>query len=123
MDAQYVSAEEYAKHREQWGSTTLGQSVHERDKYEIRPLTEQEAVEVAYEQDAPKRWEAEGRMGTFRRIVTLHQCEEIDGVMVDATSAQVVVQVYDALKPENQAKMRDMPVVRMCEIALQFASR
>lgn len=123
VDAQYLSAEEYEKRRNERGSSTLGIDVCKRDDYEIRPLTIQEAAEVAYEQAAPERWKAEGRMGAYRRIVAMHQCEEIDGVLVDATSAQFVVKVYDALNPENQAKMRGMSVVQQCHIALQLANR
>ncbi|MEU0214062.1 hypothetical protein ABZ281_02700 [Streptomyces sp. NPDC006265] len=122
VDARYVSAEEYAKHRQQWGSSTLGQSVYERDHYEIRPLTEQEATEVAYEQAAPERWEAEGRIGAFRRIVALHQCEKIDGILVDATSAQIVVAVHDALNEKNRAKYGQMPVGVMVDFALRHTS-
>lgn len=121
VEKTYVSAEEYAKHQERWG-TTVGKSVYERDRFEIRPLTEQEAAEVAFEQDAPKRWEAEGKIGAFRRIVALHQWEEIEGVAVDATSAQIVVAVYDALKPENQAKYQKMPVGVMVDFALRHTS-
>lgn len=123
VDERYLSAEEYAKHRDRWGDSTLGRSVYERDDYEIRPLTVQEAAEVAYEQAAPERWEAEGRIGAFRRIVEMYQCEEIEGVLVDAWTAQIVVQVYDAVNSENQEKMRTLPVDKVCYVAVKIANR
>jgi hypothetical protein len=122
VEKKYLSAEEYAEAQAVNGNV-LANFTYERARYVIRPLTIREAAEVAYETDAPKRWEAEGRMGVYRRIVALHQSEEIDGVLVDATSAQLVVLVYDALKPEQQERMRGMSVVQQCEIALQLASR
>ncbi|WP_424863039.1 hypothetical protein [Streptomyces sp. MMS24-I29] len=120
IDRQYLSAEDYAK-RIAGYTGTYRPHVFDRSLYEIRPLTIQEAAEVAYEQAAPKRWEAEDRIGDFRRIVELHQCEAIDGVLVDATSAQLVVLVYDKLKPENQEKFRRLSVHQQCEIALKLA--
>ncbi|MEU1552200.1 hypothetical protein ABZ517_05685 [Streptomyces scabiei] len=122
VDAEYLSAEEYAKRTAAHGGSTLDLYVHEREKYEIRDLTEQEAAEVAYEAKAPERWEAEGRMGAFRRIVALHQCEKIDGILVDATSAQLVVAVHDALNEKNRAKYGQMPVGVMVDFALRHTN-
>jgi Zn-finger nucleic acid-binding protein len=123
VDANYLSAEEYEKRRERWGSSTLGIEAQERDDYEIRPLTIQEAAEVAYEQAAPERWEAEGTIGKVRRIVEMHQCEEIDGVLVDATSAQIVIAIHDKLNETNKAKLAAMPIGVMCAFALKLYDR
>ena len=117
VDAEYLGAEEYAKRTAAHGGSTLGLYIHERDRYEIRDLTEQEAAEVAHEGKAPERWEAEGRIGAFRRIVALHQAETIDGILIDATSAQLVVAVHDALNETNRAKYGQMPVGVMVEFA------
>ncbi len=56
----------------------------------------------------------------FRDIVTHHQHAKIDGQSVDAFSASLVVQVYDALSPENQAKYAAMPVRQMIAVALKL---
>jgi hypothetical protein len=122
VDRQYLSAEDYAQRTAAYRGNGLALGVFERDRYEIRPLTEKEAAEVAYEAAAPERWAKEGTIGVMRRIVADHAAEEIDGVLVDLFSASAVVKVYDALKAESQAKMRGMDVVRMVEISFRLLS-
>ena len=43
------------------------------------------------------------RIGKLRRIVKLHQHETIDGYLVDAITANVILTVYDALNKERFA--------------------
>ncbi|WP_274032609.1 hypothetical protein [Streptomyces sp. MMBL 11-1] len=115
----YVSDDEYARHKD----TTVGglvSLVFRRSEFEIRPLTAEEAAEVAHEAAAAERWEAEGRIGAFRRIVELHQAEEIDGVLVDAFSAQHVIAVHDALKPEQQRIYATWDVYRQVDAAFKL---
>lgn len=47
---------------------------------------------------------------------------KIDGVFVDGLSANLIVQVYDALKTENRAKFAAMPVGEMGTVARRVAS-
>ena len=56
----------------------------------------------------------------LRNIVAGHQAGKVDGQKVDAFSASAIVQVLDALSPENKAKFLDMPVMKMAEIAFKL---
>ncbi|MFE4527159.1 hypothetical protein ACFRMO_08165 [Streptomyces anulatus] len=114
-----MSDEEYARHKD----TTLGglvSLVFRRSEFEIRPLTAEEMAEVAHEAAAAERWEAEGRIGAFRRIVELHQAEEIDGVLVDHFSAQHVIAVHDALEPDRQRLYATWDVLRQVDAAFKL---
>lgn len=121
VDSDLVSNEEYER-RERESLRTLGPDVQKRSNYVVRPLSSQEAAEVAYEKAAPERWEAEGMIGSFRRIAEMYSAEEIDGVLVDAFSAQHVVQVYEALNEKNQARMAAMDVVQVVEITFRLVN-
>jgi len=60
------------------------------------------------------------RIAAVRQIVERRQYAKVDGVMVDLFSASAIVAVYDALKPENQAKFREAPVGLMARIAFKL---
>jgi hypothetical protein len=60
------------------------------------------------------------RVAAFRKIVAEKQYAKIDGVMVDLFSASAVVQVYDALNPDNQKKYAAMPASKMAAVAFQL---
>lgn len=45
---------------------------------------------------------------TCERIVQDHQCEEYDGVLIDAMTANVIVTVAAALSPENRARIDEI---------------
>jgi hypothetical protein len=60
------------------------------------------------------------RVAAFRKIVAEKQYAKIDGVMVDLFSASAVVQVYDALNPDNQKKYAAMPAAKMAAAAFQL---
>jgi len=49
----------------------------------------------------------------MRQIVKEKTARKIQGKMVDLWTASHVVQVYDALKPENQKKLMAMPLLQM----------
>jgi len=57
------------------------------------------------------------RIAAFRKIVEEKQYAKIDGCMVDLFSASAVVQVYDALSPENQKKYAGYTADKMAKIA------
>jgi hypothetical protein len=57
---------------------------------------------------------------TIRQIVREHQAQEIDGVLVDATTANCIVNVHDALNDENKAKLEAMSIVRMAEVCWEL---
>lgn len=52
-----------------------------------------------------------------RKILKEHQCRKIAGVMVDASTAHVIVTVHDALSEENAAKFAEFEIVRMADVA------
>lgn len=56
------------------------------------------------------------RIEKIRYVVEHHQASRIEGKLVDAFTAQMLVKVHDALKPENQAKFMAMPFMKMVEI-------
>jgi hypothetical protein len=66
---------------------------------------------------APKTIEA------IRAIVDNHACRVIDGVMVDAMSAQAIIAVYDALSEANRATFVAMPITRMGTVAWKLISK
>jgi hypothetical protein len=68
----------------------------------------------------PKRGET---IDQLRWIVDNWQAHKIDGVFVDGTTASLVVQVYDALSPQNRAKYGQEPIERMVDIAWKLTRR
>jgi hypothetical protein len=58
----------------------------------------------------------------LRDIVSQHQYQFINGVLVDAQSANAILTVYDHLSPALQVKYLEYPVDRMAAIAWQLVS-
>jgi hypothetical protein len=56
----------------------------------------------------------------LRTIVAEHTAGEVDGVTVDAFSASAIVQVLDAINPQNKEKFLDMPIETMAHIAFKM---
>ena len=52
----------------------------------------------------------------LRCIVRDHQAEEIDGVLVDATTANCITKIHEALNDQNKAKLEAMPITRMSDV-------
>ena len=63
------------------------------------------------------------RLELFRRIVRDHQCEEVDGIMIDAQTANAVCTVYDNLQPANQDKFISMDIGSIGIIAWEVLSK
>lgn len=59
----------------------------------------------------------------FRRIVENWQYEEFEGVLIDATTANFVCQVYDKLSPENQANFGEMHPFVMVDMTMKLIAR
>ena len=53
----------------------------------------------------------------LRRIVSQHQHARIQGVTVDATTANLLVKVLDALNPANKQKFLGLPITKMADFA------
>jgi hypothetical protein len=63
----------------------------------------------------------EERLAAFRQIVADKSYAKIDGTAIDLTTANIVCQAHDALNPDNQAKFRALPTVKMALVALKLA--
>lgn len=58
---------------------------------------------------------AEPRIVVLRRIVAECQYEKIDGYLMDATTAQMLIAVHDGLSEENQARFDSVPLARLVD--------
>lgn len=56
----------------------------------------------------------------IRKIVAEKQYRKVNEVMVDLFSASAVLAVYDKLSPENQEKLRGLPVGRVVTICFKL---
>ena len=56
----------------------------------------------------------------LRQIVADKQMGKVDGTTVDMTSANVILQVLDALNPQNREKYLNLPVKDMADIAFKM---
>jgi hypothetical protein len=63
------------------------------------------------------------RIGGFREIVLQKQHAMIDGVIVDLFTASAVVQVYDALNPDNQHKLSNMPAPKLVSVVWKLLKK
>jgi hypothetical protein len=80
--------------------------------------------DVRYAAELP---DSEGsRIVVLRRIVERHQYEKIDGYLVDATTAQLLVRVYETLdrpgglfeqNPERRAAFDRLPLPKLVDFA------
>lgn len=64
----------------------------------------------------------EEKLTKLRTIVSEHQANEIGGVLVDATTANLLVKVYDALNETNKAKFLSLSISGMAGIAWKLAN-
>ena len=70
------------------------------------------------------RWAAaEDWIDVARRVVQNHQHENFNGTLLDAYSASMLVQVYDALNEANKAKFSSMPLGQAVNMALKLVSK
>lgn len=61
----------------------------------------------------------EAGMAQIRKIVEERQCAKVNEVLVDGYSASLITQVYDALSPENRAKLLTKPVAQVADICFK----
>jgi hypothetical protein len=64
----------------------------------------------------------ETREQQLRKIVSEHQCADIDGVLVDATTASMLCKVLDALNDANKGKFLSLPIARMADVGWELVS-
>jgi hypothetical protein len=58
-----------------------------------------------------------------RQVVEEGQYTKVDGVLLDHFTASMLVQVHDALSPENQAKFGAMSLVRAVDVGWKVVQR
>lgn len=56
------------------------------------------------------------RIDRLRKIVAEHQATRTEGVFMDATTANMLVRVHDALNEENRAKFLALPIRKMVAV-------
>lgn len=63
------------------------------------------------------------RIERIRAIVDHHQHAKIEGCRIDAFSASAIVQVHDALNPQNRAAFLALPIPKMADVAFKLINR
>lgn len=58
-----------------------------------------------------------------RQILEAKQYGKVDGMMLDTFSASALVQIFDALSPENQAKLEAMSLDKAMDIVWKLAAK
>jgi hypothetical protein len=73
--------------------------------------------ECPFEQWIPGETEARTRITALRQIAREHQARRVEGYLVDAMTACLLVSVYDALTPENRRKFGKPSLLRLVDFA------
>lgn len=58
----------------------------------------------------------------LRTVARDHQAMTVDGYLVDANTAAMLVKVTDALGPDNQAKFLSLPLATMADMGWELVS-
>jgi hypothetical protein len=59
----------------------------------------------------------------FQKIVKDRTMGNVDGIQVDLTTANFVLQVYNALSPDNQAKFKQLSAKKMIDTTMELIKR
>lgn len=78
---------------------------------------------VLTETDILEESSPEKRMQDIREIMKTHQARKVDGVLVDAFTAQAIVQVYDKLNDKNKEKLANMKAPKMADFVWKLISK
>lgn len=63
------------------------------------------------------------RIQSIRAIVTSKRYAKVDNCMIDLFSANAIIQVYDAINPKNQVKLRNMIAPQMAHVAFKVINK
>lgn len=69
-----------------------------------------------FELHVPAEATSRTRIAAVRAIVRQHSAKRIDGYIVDAITAGMLVAVYDALSPKNREGFGKVPLARLVDI-------
>jgi len=58
----------------------------------------------------------------LRQIVANHQAELIEGILIDASTAHMLVKVLDALNQNNKARFLSLPIVTMAKVGWKLVN-
>ncbi len=56
-------------------------------------------------------------------VVETGQCTRINGLLVDAMTASLIVKAFDSLSDNNKAKLAAMPVRKMASVCWKMVPR
>lgn len=62
-------------------------------------------------------------IATMRKFAREGSSGKVDGVLVDMSTANLIISIYDKINPKNQAKFAAMPIGRMGQTAWKIASK
>jgi hypothetical protein len=77
--------------------------------------------ECGVETYIPAETTARTRIAALREIVSKHTAKRVDGFLVDATTAALLVKVYEALSPKSREKFGAPSLDRLVELAWKCA--
>ena len=83
--------------------------------------TREQGTEVTNTQQSDNP--GQSRIDSIRRIVEREQYAKIDGILIDLYSAGCILNVYDNLPQETQAKMRNLSMARMADVAFKILAK
>lgn len=58
----------------------------------------------------------------IEQVVIERQANRINGVYIDLFTASIIKNIYDAVNPENKAKLESMPVRKLALICLKLSN-
>ena len=102
------------------------ESEHVQILYDEPMLGEQGAFTLVcddclHELHVPAEAKSRVRIHALRAIVRDHQAARIDGYIVDATTAALLVKVYDALSPANRERFGKPNLLALVNLAWKAA--
>lgn len=58
-----------------------------------------------------------------RQVAKSHQTNRVNGILLDAFTAQLIAQLHNALSPANKKTLEEMNIERMADTALRIANK
>lgn len=93
---------------------------HDEALGEAGPLTLQ-CDDCGVESYVPAEATARTRIAAVRAIVREHSARRIDGYLVDAVTAALLIAVYDALSPAHRERFGTVPLERLVDLGWRCA--
>ncbi len=80
-------------------------------------------MDCPWTMDVPAEATARSRIGALRAIVREHKAARIDGFIVDAFTAQMLIKVYEALSPQNREKFGKPRLEKLVDLGWKVSQR